>query len=148
MARLAPALVARPDVALPEAAAAGVGGPWRPTLLYLFQSADCARHAALQRRWAGLGRDGLASVVGVRLDPLEPARADGAPSPGPGFPLRQDLRAGAARLMKRLGYRTTPVTVVLDPRGRPRLVLPPPVDEQSAEAGALAVRAVLAGMGR
>lgn len=46
--------------------------------------------------------------------------------------------------MMKLGYETTPVTVLLDGRGRPRLVLPPPPDEAAVEAER---RAVLAALG-
>jgi peroxiredoxin len=97
---------------------------------------------ALQRRWAALGEAGAVTVVGVSLDETE-APHEGAGAPGPGFPVRTDLRKQAGRLMGKLGYETTPVTVLVDRRGRPRLVLPPPADEVAVEAQARAVRAAL-----
>jgi len=139
VARALPALAERP-VRLPVAAR---GPDGRPTLLYLFQRADCIRHAALQRRWSGLRRAGRAVVLGVPLDEL-PGGERGPRTPNPGFPVRPDLRKEAERLMLELGYRTTPVTVLLDRHGRPRLLLPPPADEAAAEAEERVVRAALA----
>ena len=145
---------ARPVAVLPAAAAGTSNEGGRPVLLYLFQGADCARHRELQRRWSELGRSGLVEVVGVPLDPLLPESQgpDGAPAdalPGgrsdPGFPVRPDLRRTAGRLMARLGYRTTPVSILLDGRGRARLVVPPPPKDRAAAAEA-AVRASLEAM--
>jgi hypothetical protein len=138
--RALPALADRP---VRLAVAARGAGADRPTLLYLFQRADCIRHAALQRRWSGLRRAGRAVVLGVPLDELPRGEA-GTRTANPGFPVRPDLRKEAERLMLKLGYQTTPVTVLLDRHGRPRLLLPPPADEEAAAAEERVVRAALA----
>lgn len=148
-ARLAEVLGEGPGAMLRGAVDTAASAADRPTLLYLYQRADCARHAGLQRRWADLGASGLVSVVGVPLDSPPPgaSRSGRTPGPRPSFPVRTDLRRSGARLARRLGFATTPVTILLDGRGRPRLALPPPLpDSGSVAAAEAAVRAAVAAM--
>ncbi len=144
LVRAVPALNGTSALRLGGVVAGPRGG--RPTLLYLFHRADCQRHVALQRRWRALGRSGRLSVVGIELDPPLAAASGGPPNrvPGaPGMPLRNDLRREAERVLVRTGYTTTPVSVLLDSLGRPRLILPAPADSGDVAAQEAALRAAL-----
>jgi hypothetical protein len=142
--RAAPALAGRPGLELGRALEETVGS--RPALLYLFHRADCPRHVVLQSRWAALGGSGALTVLGIELDRRIGGAGRPIPDPDPGFPVRRDLRRAAERAIIGMGYSTTPVTILIDGRGRPRLVLPPPTDQDAVRAAAEAVRAALAAM--
>lgn len=107
---------------LPQAA-----GTSRPTLLVLFQPSDCTSYADFMEQWNALAREGEVRVVGVPLND-EAQRATGKPVLDyftPAFPLRHDLAPAAATLLRRMGQSRSPVAVLLDSAGRPRMVVPP-----------------------
>lgn len=106
---------------LPEAAARAD----RPTLLVLFQPADCQSYTDYLRQWNALADEGEVQVVGV---PLNTHGAAGKPVLDyftPSFPVRPELARPAARMLRQMGQSRTPVAVLLDGAGRPRMVVPP-----------------------
>lgn len=118
------------------AAALGHGAADEPTLLFVFQAADCPSYGPLMEAWTSLERRGLVRAVAVGLDfPEDTAAARAlARNAGLGVSFRPDLARPAERLILGLGFRRTPVTLLLDRRGRVRLALPPPEKAQSYEA--------------
>jgi hypothetical protein len=121
--RLAPAdaLTAR-ITTLPRAAANG-----RPTLLVVFQPGDCQSYGRFLSQWNALAAEGEVRVVGVPLY-AQAQRAAGKPVLDyftPVFPLRDELAADATSLLRQMGQMNTPVAVLLDGAGRPRMVIPP-----------------------
>lgn len=127
--RLAASLATAPVAAL--AAAAGPG----PALLFVFQPGDCPSHRGLVERWNALHESGEVEVLGVGLRlPDDPERRKTAVArSGARFPVRPDLAAAAERRILRLGFDRTPVSLLLDARGRPRLVIPPLGDPEAWE---------------
>lgn len=110
------------DLASPGAAA--------PTLLFVFQPGDCPNHAALLGSWTELhkARRVRALAIGLGFPSDSASLEELARSAGLDFPFRSDLAAQAERLLFGLGYRRTPVTVLLDRMGRVRLALASPDD--------------------
>ncbi len=122
--RLLPAGVLTAEMStLPEASAGGS----RPTLLVVFQPSDGTGYSAYLEQWNALAREGEVPVVGVPLN-AEARRAAGQPvldSFTPAFPLRHDLAPAAAALLRQMGQSRSPVAVLVDSAGRPRMVIPP-----------------------
>lgn len=118
------------------AAALGHGVADEPTLLFVFQAADCPSYGPLMEAWTSLKRRGVVRAVAVGLDfPGDTAVARAlAQSAGLELPFRPDLAGPAERLILNLGFRRTPVTLLLDRGGRVRLALPPPKKAGSYEA--------------
>lgn len=104
--------------------------PRGPTLLFVFQPGDCPRYRGLVARWNRLSGDEGIRVVGagLRLPGDSDARRRMLSRAPLEFPVRSDLAHGAEDLMLRMGYDRTPFSVLLDERGRPRLVLPAVAD--------------------
>lgn len=98
-----------------------------PTLLHIFQAEDCFGFRELIREWNELHRKRSLPVLGVALHlPPDPsARAAILRASGAAFPVRDDAGGEVERLALRLGFGRTPLSVLLDRTGRPRLVLPP-----------------------
>lgn len=98
-----------------------------PTLLHIFQAEDCPGFRGLIREWNELHRTRGLPVLGVALDlPRDPsARAAVLRASGATFPVRDDRGGRVERLALRLGFGHTPLSVLLDGTGRPRLILPP-----------------------
>lgn len=150
--RLVAFLGTAPLATLPNLAELGAHQS-RPTLLHIFQAEDCPRFRELVRQWNELHRRHRLPVLGVGLDlPTDSAaRATVVRASGASFPVRDDPNGEAERLLLRLGYRHTPLAVLLDGRGRPRLVLPPlpgPDGPRRAARAVLAAEGTLAGGGR
>lgn len=102
----------------------------RATLVFVFQSGDCPTYRGLVERWNRLDRRETVDVIGVGLDLPEDSseRAALLGRSGVEFPVRTGLAEPAEDLMLRMGFTRTPFSVLLDPRGRARLTLPPTPD--------------------
>jgi len=94
-------------------------------LLVIYQAKDCASHAAFIERWNRLHRPGAFEVVGVPLDADNPApwaqRAleDLAPT----FPIRAELGEAARSIIAGMQAGPTPLAVLVDASGRPKMVV-------------------------
>ncbi len=112
-----------------------------PTLLLVFQAGDCPSHGWLLDAWTALHDRSAVRALAVGLGfPRDTSAARRlAEEAGLRLPFRPDLARSAERLMLGLGFRRTPVTLLLDPAGRVRLALPAP---DGAAAGEAWVRAV------
>lgn len=100
----------------------------RPTIVAVFTNEDCVAYGSLVG-FLNMASEQDLSVIGVVVD------REGSPQEyaDPGlseivFPLRPDLARQVTRNIVRLGYRTTPVLVLVDRGGRVRRVLPPMPD--------------------
>jgi hypothetical protein len=123
---------------LPQAAAP----KGQPTLLVLFQPSDCAGYAEYLRQWNALAKEGEVRVVGVPLNAGGPGTA-GKPVLDyftPAFPVDAELARPAVRLLRQMGQTHTPVAVLLDGHGRPRMVVPPGVYPREQVQARMAVR--------
>lgn len=111
----------------PLAAVPGLAGDSVATLLLVLRPADCDSYRPLLAEWDRLHRRGDVRVVGAVVDgPKGAAARDSlAGRLGVDFRLRHDLGGVAEKLALRLGYIATPLSVMLDRRGRPRAVVPP-----------------------
>ncbi len=100
-----------------------------PLLVFVFNRHDCQNALRLARHWSALAAGGAVNVVGVVVNPGDDSAELSAllDRVGVSFPVerRPDDRLLAA--IDRLGYESTPVTVLFDARRRPRLVLPGPL---------------------
>lgn len=112
------------------AEALGSGTSHLPTLLLVFQARDCPSHGALLQVVSALNQRGAVHGVAVGLDfPKDTSAARRlAEEAGLTLPFRSDLAPAAERLILGLGFRQTPVTLLLDGDGRVRLALPAPKD--------------------
>lgn len=113
------------------------GGEGAPRLYLLFQPGDCVTYGGLVERWDRLHREGVVRVRGVELGPR--ARRDRADDPGVAFPVRPGAGEVETAAL-RLGYGRTPLSVLVDRDGRPRLVLPPAPDGEGQDAAEAMVR--------
>lgn len=112
----------------PQLLALAGGGP--PVLLLAFQQGDCGTYARGLASWNEVARSGEARVtaVGIRF-PDEPlVRTEVVGALALEYPVRFDLARTGERLLLRLGYRRTPVAMLLDRSGRVRLSFPLPRD--------------------
>lgn len=109
----------RPAAAVPAAAGRSGG------LLVVYQAKDCTGYAAFIQRWKGVHRAGDFEVAGVPLDAASkaPWARRALEDLAPGYPVRPELVSTASALLARLGNPPTPVAILLDPRGNPRMVL-------------------------
>lgn len=123
---------------LPQAAAP----TGQPTLLVLFQPSDCAGYAGYLRQWNALAREGEVRVVGVPLNADGPGTAERPVLDyfTPAFPVDAELARPAVRLLRQMGHTHTPVAVLLDGAGRPRMVVPPGVYPREQVQARMAVR--------
>lgn len=137
--------------AAPVGTLPGLGGDVgaAPTLLFIYRRDDCRTYAGLVEKWNELHREGQLRVRGVVLDGPEaggpPEAREASARVRPRFPVHPELAAPAERLMLRLGFVRTPVALLLDAEGRPRLALPPEPDRERAER-ALALAAAHAAL--
>lgn len=122
--------------AAPDAAGGGA------TLLVVLRTSDCGSYRTLMSAWDRLHRRGGPRVVGAVIDGPEAraARDSLTERLGVSFPLRFDLGGPAEDLALSLGYGLTPVSVLLDRRGRARTVVPAVSDPRAVEAIARVVR--------
>lgn len=118
----------RPAAAV-SAAAGRSGG-----LLVIYQARDCGGYAAFIQRWQGVRTPGDFEVTGVPLDPGNdaPWARRALEDLAPGYPVRADLANRAADLLAGLGNPPTPVAILVDARGRPRMVLGATADPRDA----------------
>lgn len=137
-------LAGRPDATLGEAVADSAG----PVLLVALQPGDCTSYGGFVRTWADLHARGEVRVAGVGLNftarEAEALGREGAAEPG--FPVRFDLSDRTERMLLRLGAARTPVAILLDSDGRPRLVLPSEGRPRRQRAAAGLVRAYVDGL--
>lgn len=138
-----------PLATLEASASEGNGPPGEgPALLHIFQPEDCPGSRELVREWNDLHRGRALRVVGVGLslprDPTERARV--VRQSGAAFPVRPDRGGDVERLALRLGYDRTPLAILLDARGRPRLVLPPLPGPDAPRRAARLVREAVAAL--
>lgn len=120
-----------PLAALPDLAADSVA-----TLLVVLRSSDCDSYRPLMAAWDRLHREEDVRVVGAVIDGPEAhaARDSLERRLDVAFPLRHDVGDAAEKLALRLGYGVTPLSVLLDPGGRPRTVVPPVAGRGRSEA--------------
>lgn len=120
----------------PLAAVPGLVADSAATLLVVLRASDCDSYRPLMAAWGRLHREEVVRVVGVVVDgPGSVAARDSlARRLGGPFPLRFDAGDVAETLALRLGYRATPLSVLLDRTGRPRAVVPPLEGAGPAEA--------------
>lgn len=133
----------------PLAAVPSLAGDSVPTLLVVLRPADCESHRPLVAAWDRVHHREDIRVVGAVLDgPGTAAARDSLDERlGVAFPLRHDLEEVAERLALRLGYGLTPLSVLLDRRGRPRAVVPPAPGRGPAEAASRVAAAHLEMLG-
>lgn len=127
----------------PVAAAPALSSDSAATVLVVLRPSDCDSYRPLLDAWSGLqGRAGV-RVVGSVVDPPGPGpgRDSLRRRLGPDLPLRFDTGPAAEALVLRLGYRRTPVAVLLDRDGRPRAAVPPVRGDRRATAAAEALAA-------
>lgn len=126
--------ISAPPVIIPEAGDVA-------TLLVVFQPADCASYASFISDWRRVERDSV-TVIGVPVGSSGPVAArEAATAFAVRFPLRPDLARPALSMLEALGGSTTPVAILLDARGRPRLVIP----GRQASESRLEIQALLLG---
>lgn len=104
--------------------------------IVLFQSEDCASYENFLDALGFLHRSGRVPVLGVPINASRGQVEVRQAKTGfdPDFPLNRELADQAVALISQMGYRRTPLAVLLDPRGRPLLVIPPhPVPYRQAE---------------
>lgn len=119
---LAGAASARPDSTTP---AVPLGTDDKPTLLVVFQAEDCSTHRGFVEQWAELRSE--VRVVGAVVNGSDAVGSSGQPHIefSPAYPVRFDLEQTATLMLRRAGYQKTPVAILLDAEGRPRMVIPP-----------------------
>lgn len=120
------------------------------TLLYVFRPDDCAGYQHISDSWNRLGRRSeQLSVVGVGLDVPESrqlrSRLRGVLDVS--FPVVFEPASRVEDFILRLGYSTTPVSVVVDRDGRPRMVVPPASDPEAQDAAAETVEEIAERLG-
>jgi hypothetical protein len=127
---------ARAEARGPLAAVPVLAGDSAATLLAILRPGDCESYRPLVAAWDRLHRRGDVRVVGAVVDGPEAAAARDSLEErlGVAFPLRHDLGDAAETLALRLGYGATPLSVLLDRRGRPRAAVPPAGGRRGAEA--------------
>lgn len=96
-------------------------------VLVLFQPRDCEGYRDFMDAVAVLGRTADMPVVGVPLNMPESRSAFQAAVQrlDPPFPLAPAAGDATSEALWLMGYRHTPVALVVDPAGRPVAVLPP-----------------------
>lgn len=104
------------------------------SLYVIFSAADCVSHADFIEQWHVLQYGSPAiRVVGVPLrlpeDSSEAVRELGGFRTG--YPLRPDMEREATRAMLALGRRTTPLAILVDRDGNPRMVTEPLASQRS-----------------
>jgi hypothetical protein len=103
-----------------SAAAAG-----RPTLLVLFQDRDCSSAGRFVTDWRRLTAEGSVRVIAVPVNVRSDAGlAEVIAQFPPDFDVRPELGGAAVSLLRRFRAPYTPVAVLLDPGGRPRMLIP------------------------
>lgn len=109
---------------------AELGPPAELRLLFLFQPGDCESYDGLVTLWNEIHRgDGVeVTGVGLRFPADTAARRFLLRNAGADFPVRFDLARAVETMALRLGYGRTPVSLLVDDRGRPVAVLPPASD--------------------
>jgi hypothetical protein len=104
------------------------------TLAVVFQPDDCETHAPFIRSWIRAQEHGSIAVVGVPLyidlDDGDELRARLGPL-APDYPLVPRYSEEFQRLMRKLGYRQTPVAFLLDHAGRVRFVTTSEIGDSS-----------------
>jgi hypothetical protein len=107
---------------LPTApSAAGTGGG----LIVVYQARDCGSYAAFIQRWASVRKPGEFEVVGVPLDAdnREPWARLAFEDLAPEYPVRTDLDGKAIGMLAGLRNLRTPAAILVDARGRPRMII-------------------------
>lgn len=119
-------------------------------LIHIFRPDDCPRFRSLVRKWNELHRVGGLPVLGIGLDlPKDSSRrAKVVRESGAAFPVRPDVGGRAERLVLRLGHERTPLAVLVDGLGRPRLVLPPLAGPEGPRRAARLVVETATALGR
>jgi hypothetical protein len=97
----------------------------RPVLLVVFRPDDCTSYQEFLAQWNEAHRSGEIRVLGVPVHGSGDVRARIAELFQPAFPLRADLEGEVVTSLLRMGYTRTPVALLLDPEGRPRMVVQP-----------------------
>lgn len=96
------------------------------TLAVVFQPEDCESSSQFIKVWTQLRDASALEVIGIPInappDTQELAMALGNLKPD--YPLRPDLGEDIATLLVRHGHTKTPIAVLLDPQGRPRMFIP------------------------
>lgn len=126
----------------PLAAVPGLAADSAATLLVVLRASDCDSYRPLMAAWDRLHRRPGVRVVGAVVDgPDVAATRDSLERRlGVAFPVRFDVGGAVERLALRLGYGLTPLSVLLDRRGRARAVLPPAPGPGPAEVAARTAR--------
>jgi hypothetical protein len=97
----------------------------QPTLLVAFQERDCESHARFIRDWRMLADSSAARIVMVPLQVGDSAAMRRVTSIFPTeYHLRPELADATGQLLHQLRRRETPVAVLLDGSGRPRMLIP------------------------
>lgn len=100
-------------------------GEGRPAIVALFTNDDCAAYAGLIGFLNRASEMGLV-VHGVVVDDHgNPAAPENDGVNVVGFPVRPDLAREVTRQVVRLGYRTSPVIILVDKDARVHMALPP-----------------------
>ena len=110
--------------------------PSRYTMVAVVRPTDCVSYAPMIAALNDLSRTGKVAVKGVVVggDPKS-ATAEAIEELGIEFSVLPNAEKAARAAMARLGYRSTPSVLVIDPAGRLLMVLPPhPLPWRQAEA--------------
>jgi hypothetical protein len=108
----------------------------RHGIVLVFQPHDCSGHRSFVDALNALHRSGRVPVAGIPLNAPRNREELKAALLGfdPAFPLAPELADHAGKLLLEMGFRRTPVALVVDPGGRPLMVVPPhPVPYREAE---------------
>jgi hypothetical protein len=95
------------------------------TLLVIFQPADCSSYLSFIADWRRVRSDSI-TVIGVPLNVSDSTELASLSATFPArFPLRPELAPSALALATRFGHRVTPMALVLDANGNPRMLIGP-----------------------
>ena len=105
-------------------------------LVLIFHATDCANYRGMRELVSAVASDVGIPVEGVMLDTRDvtPESTRLMESLRLPFRVRLDERGLATRTLLALDLRHTPVALLVDAEGRPRLLAPPTRDERTLEA--------------
>lgn len=98
-----------------------------PAVLVVFQPGDCSTYRGFIEQWGELNSRSEIRVVGAVVNVSDAFHSNGQPQIEftPAYPVRFDLEQTATRMLRRAGYHETPVAILLDAEGRPRMIISP-----------------------
>jgi hypothetical protein len=97
----------------------------RPTLLVAYQERDCPSYSQFIRSWRRVAENDSTNVFAVPLGAMDAPSLERVRALHPiEFPIRADLAAAMGHVMSSFRRLETPVALLLDGDGKPRLLVP------------------------